>query len=158
MSQITQEYLLKTFLYKDGILIWKNSRPKINAGSIAGTINDNGYIIVGLNRKRYKAHILIWMLHYGVWPNKLIDHINGIKCDNRIENLREATKSQNEQNKAKSIRNTSGFKNVFYHPSTGKYRVRINKISFGLYLTAEEANQAAIFYRKKLYGEFNNNH
>ena len=157
MIEITQKYLLETFLYQNGSLIWKKSRKKINAGDKAGTVNDNGYIVVGLNRKRYRLHHLIWLLHYGTWPKQFLDHINCNKFDNKIENLREANFSQNNANRPRQKNNSTGFKNVYYHPKTNKYRVRIKKISFGLYASLEEANKMAIHYRNVLFGEFSNN-
>lgn len=64
-------------------------------GAIAGAINDQGYIGINLDGRSYKAHRLAWLYMHGAWPTSFIDHVNGNRADNRICNLREATRSQN---------------------------------------------------------------
>lgn len=88
----------------------------------------------------------------------MIDHINGNPGDSRIENLREATPSQNQQNKKVNCTNVSGFKGAVYHPQKMKWQGRIHinkkKVSLGYFNTAEEAHEA---YKKAaidLFGEF----
>ena len=73
--------------------MWRAARRKIKVGAIAGTLYPNCYRYVTINRKRYCEHRLAWLYVYGKWPEDMVDHINGIKDDNRIENLREATRS-----------------------------------------------------------------
>ena len=98
------------------------------------------------------------MYVYGHWPEKEIDHINCVKDDNRIANLRIATRGDNCHNSSKPRNNTSGFKGVDYHKHTKKWRARITvndgQISLGYYHTPEEAHQAYCRKAKELFGEF----
>ena len=95
---MNKELLHELFEYKNGNLIYKISTAKcIKIGEVAGNINTNGYRRIVINKKVYQAHRLIWMFHNGDIETGLqIDHINQIKDDNRIENLRLATRSQNK--------------------------------------------------------------
>jgi hypothetical protein len=85
-----------------------------------------------------------------------IDHVNGIKDDNRIENLREATGSQNQLNKTITKSNTSGVKNVTFEQNKYRVRLRINKklINIGTFDNLELAELVAIEARDKYHGEF----
>lgn len=153
---ITQSELQSIFNYnKDtGILIRKNN------GKIAGTINDKGYIQVTINYKRYKAHRLIWLYVYGYIPSRCIDHINGIKNDNRIINLRECSQSENSYNAKLSKRNTSGIKGVFFDSNRNKWRASIrvdNKIiQLGRFDSLEQAKNLVKIYREIHHGKFCN--
>lgn len=85
-------------------------RRKINIGGakigdIAGTDNGDGYMKIRVAGKSYKAHRLAWLYVMGRWPKNDIDHINGVRCDNRIINLREATRAENKQNTRKANSN-----------------------------------------------------
>lgn len=93
---ITQQELLSRFLYKDGTLIYKYSIGKRKLGTIAGYIKPDGYWRVYIRNKAYYLHRLIWLYHYGKFPSKELDHINGDKSDNRIENLREVSHKDNQ--------------------------------------------------------------
>lgn len=115
-------------------------------GSIAGTENAKGYLILRLDNKYYLAHRLAWLYVTGEWPDALIDHVNQNKSDNRFENLREANQSENMQNRTKpTSRNKTGFLGVSFRKDTGKYSAEIwlnyKKKSLGCYETAEEASE-----------------
>jgi len=100
MKYPTQNELRELFEYRDGNLYWKKSNgTKITAGKIAGSLSkDSGYIFIRLG-KLYRSHRLIWIYHYGDIPEGLqIDHINRIRNDNRIENLRVVSQSTNNLN------------------------------------------------------------
>jgi hypothetical protein len=85
---------------KTGDIIWlKKPSPKVYIGDIAGNLNSLGYLRIQFYGKSYYAHRLAWFLYYGNWPKNDIDHINGIKTDNRISNLRDVTKSENNYNR-----------------------------------------------------------
>jgi HNH endonuclease/AP2 domain len=157
---LTQKYLKEILNYDPltGVFTWNVNRiaNKIK-GQIAGTLDKDGYRQIGINSKVYKAHQLAWLYVYGYLP-KEIDHIHGIKDDNRISELREATSSQNKCNKPKRKDNTSGFKGVTWHKGAKKWmtQIGINKRSYflGYFDTPEKAalafNKAAI----ELHGEF----
>jgi hypothetical protein len=93
---------IKEYLSYDkdtGLLTWiKSPNRRHSAGSTAGTIV-SGYVYVGFNHTRYAAHRIAWFLHYGDDPEQFIDHINRNRTDNRIDNLRLSTGSQNQHNK-----------------------------------------------------------
>ncbi|MCA0846099.1 HNH endonuclease signature motif containing protein [Salipiger thiooxidans] len=91
--------LLKRRLAYDpstGVLSWRDG-PR--AGRQAGTISSGGYVVIFLEKKRIKAHRAAWAIHYGAAPKDQIDHINRVKTDNRISNLRDVTNTENQKNK-----------------------------------------------------------
>ena len=97
---ITQARLQQLLDYNPltGIFVWKVTRGKIRAGSIAGTFN-MGYMQIRIDYKIHKAHRLAWLYTTGETPVGEIDHINGDKIDNRIVNLRVVTSRQNNSNR-----------------------------------------------------------
>jgi len=117
-AKINQELVKQFFDYQDGKLFWKISRTNsIKVGDEAGTLNKVGYRQIGLKINNKKAifatHRLIYLYHYGFIP-KEVDHINLVKTDNRIENLREATRSQNNINRLPRSDNKSGVSGVYF--------------------------------------------
>lgn len=78
------------------------------AGNLCKSLLQNGYVRVGVDGRSYKAHRLAWLYVHGKWPSDQIDHINHIKTDNRICNLRDVTCAQNQQNRRKIAKSTSG--------------------------------------------------
>lgn len=128
-----------------GIFKWKIQQSnRIKIGSIAGTIRDNGYIKIIIDGQLYFAHRLAWLYVTGEWPKQNIDHKNGIKNDNKFDNLREATHSENGQNRA-SYGKKSPAKGIYH--CRGKFAVRI---ALGTYNTIEEA----IEIRNKYFNQF----
>ena len=91
---------------QSGILIWKASRGSRNAGTIAGTPH-KGYVRISVDGKLIRAHQIVWALTHGGWPIDEIDHINGVKDDNRPCNLREVDRFINMQNRTKANNNNS---------------------------------------------------
>jgi len=94
------------------------------AGTLAQTLN-KGYFKIQIFGKKQTVHRLIWLLFSGHWPKNYIDHINRIKTDNRISNLREVTHKQNSQNRLKSVNNTSGCIGVCWQKSRNVWHVKI---------------------------------
>lgn len=163
-NTITQEYLKSILDYdhNTGIFKWKIFKcPRASFGKIAGYIKKEGYVEIKIDGVPYKAHRLAFLYING-WLPEEVDHINndGPKSDNRICNLREATRSQNEFNKPKSKRNTSGYKGVSLKKSTGRWcaKIRFNKNSkhLGYYSTPEEAHEAYKQAALRLHGEYAN--
>lgn len=114
---------------------------------IAGSKGANGYMQIKVAGKVYYQHRLAWYLHFGYWPENQIDHINGVKTDNRISNLRLATNKQNAQNTGLRRDNTSGVRGVYYEKgrkSPWKARIKIDgKFKFlGYFVTKGEAETA----------------
>lgn len=102
------------YFYVDGgVLRWKIKNHRSKPGDAAGTILRNGYVQVKIKQKRYYAHRIVWMMHYGEIPVGFeIDHINHNRQDNRIENLRIVSRKQNRMNSSMYSNNSSGFNGV----------------------------------------------
>jgi hypothetical protein len=84
-----------------------------------------GYVVVRTYRKHYPGHRICWLLYYGEWPKHHIDHINGVKTDNRIENLRDVPRGENMQNMRLQKRNRTGTPGVGWCKIYNKWKVRI---------------------------------
>jgi len=127
-------------------------------GSDAGGYGCQGYYRVSLLGRRYYAHRLAWFYMTGRWPARQIDHINGIKDDNRFCNLREATATLNAANVGRKATNKSGFKNVNFDARSGRWlaRARINgkRVNLGLYDTPEAAYAAFCGSARRGHGAF----
>lgn len=160
MTDLTQQYVKSLFDYTDGFLIRKTNVANTKAGDVVGSkVAKDGYSRVCVNYKDYLTHRLIFLWHHGFIP-KNIDHINLDRSDNRIENLREATNSQNTYNQARSNRNTSGCKNVSWCNTRNKWLVRIayNNRKFKQWHVDdfELAELLAYEAREKYHGKFAN--
>jgi hypothetical protein len=164
MSTITAERLRQLLHYdpERGVFTWL-SRPAERswntrfAGTRAGTINGLGYVVIGILGRRYKAHRLAWLYVHGEWPGRELDHINCDKSDNRIANLRPATRSQNIANSRARSDSTSGLKGVRWHESSRRWLARLTaggKRHIGLFDTPEAAHAAYIAAAEKHFGEF----
>jgi hypothetical protein len=133
-------------------LIWSkiHNRP-------VGYEDPSGYVCVSFSgNKHYRAHRLAWLLTHGRWPEHLIDHINGVRNDNRITNLREATQQQNLQSRPMHKRNKLGVKGVIVE--NGRFRAQLwHNGKFVLntrYKTIEEAIAAYQAVSRALFGEW----
>ena len=91
-------------------------------GKAAVSRDKDGYILVGFMYKKYRAHRVAWAIHHGSWPDGEIDHINGVRDDNRIENLRCVSRHENKKNTAIPSHNTSGVVGVTWHKPSRKWR------------------------------------
>lgn len=139
-----------------GALTWRFSRRGASAGSLAGSRNNLGYIQVMIDRKQCLGHRIAWQIHYGVYPEKNIDHTNGVRDDNRIANLRECNQSQNNAN-MRGGRSKSGYKGVYIRNDDKYYaQIKINgkKKCLGVFNDPEIAHDAYMREAIKLFGEF----
>ncbi|AEI91240.1 gp40 [Escherichia phage phiEB49] len=133
------------FEYRDGVLYWKvKPRYRTNIGDIVGAKTKQGYITVSYMKNRMLAHRLIWEMHNGPIPEGMqIDHINHVRTDNRIENLRVVTIFHNNQNLSISKRNKSGCVGVEWHKAASKWCASIHangkKYYLGIYENLEDA-------------------
>ena len=154
---ISHDYVLSAFDYQDGNLVRKTGRVN-EIGQIAGSVHKaSGYIHVKINTKAHKAHRLVFLYHYGYLP-ECVDHIDGDKANNRIENLRAATKEENCQNQKVRSTNKSGCKGVKWNSKLNKWQVEVNKNYkshyFGLYEDLELASLVAIEATELIHGRF----
>lgn len=127
MSKTTpsQEAVRRDFRYEDGELIWVEPSSFHNRlrGKVAGRVSD-GYRKIKFEGCIYSAHRLVWLYHYGDIPVE-IDHINGDKIDNRVENLRAATRRENMRNLPLRCDNKSGVHGVMWEKGKGLWVARI---------------------------------
>lgn len=150
------------FSYKDGVLYWKvRSGTRGKPGSVAGHKKSNGYVEVSFKKTRYLVHGIVWEMHNGPIPKgKVIDHINHIRYDNRIENLRVVLCVENSQNMSQSSRNTSGRTGVHWRESRNYWEASIRVEGKLIFLGKFEEFEKAVDARVKaevLYG-FHTNH
>jgi len=118
------------------------------AGKPALNALDNGYRVGRLLTRNVSAHRTIWALHTGSWPTHQIDHINGVRDDNRIENLREVTARQNKRNARLDRRNKSGVSGVCFDTHNGVWVARITLTRRRVFLGAFDTLEAAAAARK----------
>lgn len=155
---ITQDKLKDYLDYKEGKLFWKKQPSSvINVGSEAGHTNFRGYVQIKIFNKRYYAHRIIFFMFNGYFPQE-VDHIDGNKSNNKIENLRDSTKSQNNMNVRKRKDNTSGIKGVTWDKRCKKWKAQgqANKKRYylGSYEDIEMATQVINEFRKQHHNEY----
>lgn len=138
------------FVYKDGDLYGKD-------GKKAGRVDSQGYVVVRVKGKDVRAHRVIFCMHHGFVPS-FVDHADGNKTNNKIENLRQCSISENSTNKKLGANNTSGAKGVSWHKATGKWQVNISvnkrQRNFGYFEDFEFAELVAVEARNKYHGCF----
>lgn len=157
---MNQKLLHELFSYVDGELLWKVRKGyTTKIGEIAG-FQGKEYKQVGIDGKLYPCHRLIFLFHNGYLP-QCIDHADGNKLNNRIENLREATRAENSQNCAISRNNKCGFKNVYWHKQRQKWNVLVQangqRYDCGFYEDIELADLVAQEARIKYHKNFSRN-
>jgi hypothetical protein len=145
---------------ESGRLLWKMSRNigrgKAKAGTPVGSVSPNGYLETSVNGYRTYAHRLAWAIHYGSWPSKHIDHIDGDKLNNAIANLRNCAQRINVENQRK-VRsdNTSGFTGVMWRTDKKRWCAVIQangkRMRRGGFDTPEEAHEAYLKAKRELH-------
>lgn len=162
---ITKEILDERYTYdlSTGAFFHKkrSGRPngKIKEGARAGNVGKRGYRVISINYRDYQEHHLSWFYVRGTWPDieKRLDHINQIKTDNRIGNLREVTHSENAVNSKINSRNTSGYRGVSWNKQAQKYLVQIcvnnKRRRLGYYKSVEVAALVALVAQIDAWGD-----
>ena len=144
--------------YVTGVLRWRvGPTSRVKAGSVAGGNNQDGYPVVTVNRKKIKAHRIVFAIVNGYFPEQ-VDHINGVRDDNRPANLRAATQLQNNQNRRTREDSSSGIKGVCWNSRASKWeaRVRANGKNnyLGLFYDVVEAKKVVCAFREQNHKEF----
>jgi len=146
MKNLTQQEIHYFIDYDPttGICRWKNPlSPRVHKGDIIGCANKSGHLRIVLNNQHYLLHRIIWLYYYGVFPTYNLDHINQNPSDNRIDNLREATKQCNARNCPNPKNNTSGVKGVVWNKANNNWRVGMHvnwkHINLGSYKVFDDA-------------------
>lgn len=147
MKQLTATQLQELLAYdpNTGVFTWRVNRTKVRAGDTAGTINGPGYCCITIFRRMYLAHRLAWLYMHGTWPSGQIDHRNGVRTDNRVENLRNVLPAANAQNQ-RHPQGDNPFLGVSWVSKGSRWiaRIRIDgkQRYLGCFTTAEAARDA----------------
>lgn len=157
---LTQARLRRLFNYdpETGVFVRRVRRGNKRAGSVAGVGDGKGYIRIMVDGTQYRAHRLAWLYVTGKWPRKQIDHVNCVKDDNRFDNLREASNTENSRNAPTRADNTSGHKGVYWHVMSGKWMARITvdrrRVHLGIFAHLEDAAAAYVEASARLHKDF----
>lgn len=127
--QLDRALLRELFRYECGRLVYRITRGRACEGNTAGWLDGKGYRRITVNGKSYGLHRLVWIYFNGEITDASleVDHIDGDPLNNRIENLRLATRKQNVANQGPNLNNNSGVKGVSFHKSTNLWRARLNR-------------------------------
>ena len=152
MKEITQQQIRSLFNYKEGNLYWKNVKPNrmVKNGDKAGSLNKiTGYYTISINNKAHLTHRLIYLYHHEFLP-KFLDHIDRNRSNNKIENLREVTLSQNNRNSKPSKNSLSEYKGVSWDKKINKWiaQIKYQNKNIGLGSFDNEI-EAALTYNTK---------
>lgn len=145
-----------------GHFVWRvtrySHRGAVRPGDRAGSPDTKGYWSVWANGRRYLAHRLVWLFKTGVWPRGQIDHVDGNRLNNRFENLRLASASQNSANAKRRCDNSSGFKGVCWDRSRGKWMAYITvhgrRKTMGRYHSREAAYSVYCAAAERAFKEY----
>lgn len=141
-----------------GAFYWRVARRRVKAGAAAGAACANGYVQITVLGTNYLAHRLAWLLQNGCWPTGEVDHMNGNRWDNRMVNLRDASRTQNLANAGLRSDNTSGHKGVTWYKSRHLWMAQLNinrrHICLGYFADKDAAIAAYAEAARRYFGDF----
>lgn len=141
-----EQYILEHFHYHDDGTITRDDRK-----NSTGSYDKDGYLILKVKKKQFKAHRIAWLLNYGSFPNSEIDHINRVRTDNRIENLRESNRQQQVENRVLEPNKYTGEVGIYLDKTNGlkkKYAFSYKGNTYRFY-TVEEAKEYKEWLKKQ---------
>jgi len=149
MEKLTQERLKEVLLYdfETGIFVRRINVSNIKSGAIAGSKLKTGYMEVGIDNVSYLQHRLAWLYVHGYFPENQIDHIDRVRDNNRLGNLREVSRSCNSMNSYKRSDNTSGIKGVCWDKGAGLWKSRISLNGLSIYVGRHRCFTEAVAHR-----------
>lgn len=158
-NTLTAQRLREVLTYDatTGYFYWKARLAQADrTGHIAGSVHPQGYVVIQIDNCPHKAHRLAWFYMNGVWPTGEIDHINGVRADNSISNLRDVSANINQQNQRKArTSSASGFLGVTWHKAAKKWAAQIGankrKFHLGVFSTPEDAHAAYLAAKRRLH-------
>jgi len=166
INDLTADYVREILDYnpETGVFKWKwreGVSKCINArysGKKAGNVRTDGYVLIRINFRLYQAHRLAWLIVHGEWPPKDLDHIDGGPGNNRIDNLRIATRNENMRNRKQHKNNATGIKGVHWGKRDRKFVAQImagnKRLHLGSFATLAEAAAAREAAEIKYFGDF----
>jgi HNH endonuclease len=159
MDPITAERVreLLHFEPETGVLIWRArsaTASRVRIGCAAGGLRKDGYRVIEIDGRGYRAHRIAWLLVHGTWPSVEIDHVNGMRDDNRIANLRDVSKSVNKQN-VRRARADSGHGFIGATRTRGRWQSVITvdgkRVHLGMFARGEDASAAYLAAKRRLH-------
>ena len=158
MPELTAERVRELLDYdqETGRFTRRRSQGRGAKGQVPGSRHQHGYIVIRIDRKAYLAHRLAWLVAYGEWPKEEIDHINGVRDDNRITNLRDVSRRTNREN-ARVPRSTNrvGLLGVCWDTRDRKFLSTITtegrNISLGYFTDPIKAHEAYLEAKRRLH-------
>jgi hypothetical protein len=147
---------LLSYCPSTGVMTRVSGRGGTLAGAVAGVVNNNGYRLITIQYVKYRAHRLAWLWMTGEWPKGEIDHINGVRDDNRWENLRDVPMVTNQQNRRRALKQSqTGYLGVSRTGTDGRFKAVIQAEGrehyLGTYDTAQEAHAAYVEAKRELH-------
>ena len=146
---ITQSELKEVLSYDEmtGQFVWINPKTnRLKIGDVAGWLNNKGYLHIKIGKASYKCHRLAWLYVYGEFPDGQLDHVNGNKNDNRINNLRSVSNKENGENRKLHSSNTSGHRGISWNKKSNKWTATVRHLGqlhhIGQYSVLEDAVKA----------------
>lgn len=155
-TDLTREQLVAEYSYDPSTGLFYRLSDRVGAprGQVLGRLTSSRYLQIAVGGKAFSAHRLAWLYMTGEWPKHMVDHINGVRHDNRWSNLRDVTRSVNMENQRKAMRtNKSGFLGVSVHKLGFQAAIHTaGKCHYlGIYRTPQEAHSVYLEAKRRLH-------